>query len=121
MFRQLLGVNPEGRKIKGVIHWVSAPYGLPAEIRLYNRLFIHPTPDAAKDGKNYKEYINPDSLHTLTQCIVEPNLAEARPGENFQFEREGYFCLDPKLSKESFLVFNRSVTLRDSWSRLEGQ
>jgi glutaminyl-tRNA synthetase len=116
-----LGANPEGRKVKGVIHWVSAPYGLPAEIRLYDRLFIHPTPDAAKDGKNYKEYINPDSLHTLTQCIVEPNLAEARPGENFQFEREGYFCLDPKLSKESFLVFNRSVTLRDSWSRLEGQ
>ncbi len=116
-----LGVNPEGRKVKGVIHWVSASYGLPAEIRLYDRLFVHPTPDAAKDGKNYKEYINPDSLHTLTQCIVEPNLAEARPGEIFQFEREGYFCLDPKLSKESYLVFNRSVTLRDSWSRLEGQ
>jgi glutaminyl-tRNA synthetase len=116
-----LGVNPEGRKVKGVIHWVSASYGLPAEIRLYDRLFVHPTPDAAKDGKNYKEYINPDSLHTLTQCIVEPNLAEARAGEYFQFEREGYFCLDPKLSKESYLVFNRSVTLRDSWSKLEGQ
>jgi len=116
-----LGTNPEGRKVKGVIHWVSVPYGLPAEIRLYDRLFIHPTPDAAKDGKNYKEYINPDSLHTLTLSIVEPNLAEARPGENFQFEREGYFCLDPKQGKDSYLVFNRSVTLRDSWSRLEGQ
>jgi glutaminyl-tRNA synthetase len=116
-----LGANPQGRKVKGVIHWVSAQHGVPAEIRLYDRLFSHPTPDATRDGKNYKEYINPDSLHTLTQCIVEPSLAESAPGESFQFEREGYFCRDSRLSTESNLVFNRTVTLRDSWTRIEGQ
>jgi glutaminyl-tRNA synthetase len=116
-----LGANPEGRKVKGVIHWVSARFGLPAEIRLYDRLFSHPTPDATRDGKNYKEYINSDSLHTLTQCIVEPSLAGSAPGESFQFEREGYFCRDTKLGTESNLVFNRTVTLRDSWARIEGQ
>ena len=116
-----LGANPEGRKVKGVIHWVSARFGLPAEIRLYDRLFSHPTPDATREGRNYKEYINSDSLHTLTQCIVEPALAESQPGESFQFEREGYFCRDTRLGTESNLVFNRTVTLRDSWARIEGQ
>jgi glutaminyl-tRNA synthetase len=116
-----LGVSPEGRRVKGVIHWVSAETGLPAEIRLYERLFTHPTPDATRDGKNYKEYINPDSLHILTGCIVEPSLGSALPGENFQFEREGYFCLDSKLGTASSLVFNRTVTLRDSWSRIAAQ
>ena len=116
-----LGANPEGRKVKGVIHWVSARFGVPAEIRLYDRLFSHPTPDATRDGKNYKEYINPDSLHTLTQCVVEPGLAGSTHGESFQFEREGYFCRDTKLGTESNLVFNRTVTLRDSWARIEGQ
>jgi glutaminyl-tRNA synthetase len=116
-----LGANPQGRKVKGVIHWVSARFGLPAEIRLYDRLFSHPTPDASRDGKNYKDYINADSLHTLTQCIVEPALAGSLPGESFQFEREGYFCRDTRLGTESNLVFNRTVTLRDSWARIEGQ
>ena len=116
-----LGANPEGRKVKGVIHWVSARFGIPAEIRLYDRLFSHPTPDATRDGKNYKEYINPDSLHTLTQCVVEPGLANSAPGESFQFEREGYFCRDTRLGTGSNLVFNRTVTLRDSWTRIEGQ
>jgi glutaminyl-tRNA synthetase len=116
-----LGANPEGRKVKGVIHWVSARFGLPAEIRLYDRLFSHPTPDATRDGKNYKDYINADSLHTLTQCIVEPALAGSLPGESFQFEREGYFCRDTRLGTESNLLFNRTVTLRDSWARIEGQ
>jgi len=116
-----LGANPEGRKVKGVIHWVSARFGLPAEIRLYDRLFSHPTPDATRDGKNYKEYINSDSLHTLTRCVVEPALGEALPGESFQFEREGYFCRDTRLGTGSNLVFNRTVTLRDSWARIEGQ
>jgi glutaminyl-tRNA synthetase len=116
-----LGANPEGRKVKGVIHWVSARFGLPAEIRLYDRLFSHPTPDATRDGKNYKDYINSDSLHTLTQCIVEPALAGSLPGESFQFEREGYFCRDTRLGTESNLLFNRTVTLRDSWARIEGQ
>ena len=116
-----LGANPEGRKVKGVIHWVSAQHGLLAEIRLYDRLFSHPSPDATRDGKNYKDYLNPDSLRTLTQCFVEPSLAESAPGESFQFEREGYFCRDSRLGRESNLVFNRTVTLRDSWTRIEGQ
>jgi glutaminyl-tRNA synthetase len=94
---------------------------VPAEIRLYDRLFSHPTPDATRDGKNYKDYINSDSLHTLTQCIVEPALAGSAPGESFQFEREGYFCRDTRLGTESNMVFNRTVTLRDSWARIEGQ
>jgi glutaminyl-tRNA synthetase len=116
-----LGANPEGRKVKGVIHWVSARFGVPAEIRLYDRLFSHPTPDATRDGKNYKDYINTDSLHTLTQCIVEPALAGSAPGESFQFEREGYFCRDTRLGTEQNMVFNRTVSLRDSWARIEGQ
>jgi len=116
-----LGANPEGRKVKGVIHWVSARVGVPAEIRLYDRLFSHQTPDATRDGRNYKELINPDSLLTLTQCIVEPALADSAPGESFQFEREGYFCRDSRFGTGSNLVFNRTVTLRDSWAKIEGQ
>ena len=116
-----LGANPEGRKVKGVIHWVSAQYGLKAELRLYDRLFNHPAPDAGKDGKDYTEYLNPGSLITLTGCIVEPALADAAAGERFQFEREGYFCVDSKISTPGALLFNRTVTLRDSWARLERQ
>ncbi|MGB5438964.1 MAG: glutamine--tRNA ligase/YqeY domain fusion protein [Gammaproteobacteria bacterium] len=116
-----LGANPEGRKVKGVIHWVSAQYGLKAELRLYDRLFNHPTPDSGKDGKDYTEYLNPGSLSTLTECIVEPALAVAAAGERFQFEREGYFCVDSGLSTPGTLVFNRTVTLRDSWAKLERQ
>jgi len=114
-----LGANPEGRKVKGVIHWVSAQHALPAEIRLYDRLFNHPAPDAAKDGKDFKEHLNPDSLHTLTRCFVEPSLAEAAPGERFQFEREGYFCVDTGDSSEGKLVYNQIVGLRDSWAKIE--
>jgi glutaminyl-tRNA synthetase len=116
-----LGANPEGRKVKGVIHWVSARHGMTAEIRLYDRLFSHPAPDNARDGKDHRQYLNPDSLRTLTGCIVEPSLAAASPGERFQFEREGYFCVDPVLSKTNHLVFNRTVTLRDSWAKIEQQ
>jgi len=116
-----LGANPEGRKVKGVIHWVSAQHGLPAEIRLYDRLFNHPTPDATKDGKEFQEHLNPDSLHTLTRCVVEPTLAQAGPGERFQFEREGYFCVDGGDSTPEKLVFNRIVGLRDSWAKIEQQ
>nr|AFI78476.1 glutaminyl-tRNA synthetase [uncultured bacterium ws138B4] len=116
-----LGANPEGRKVKGVIHWVSAQYGLKAELRLYDRLFNHPAPDSGKDGKDYTEYLNPGSLSTLTECIVEPVLAFAAAGERFQFEREGYFCVDSGLSTPGTLVFNRTVTLRDSWAKLERQ
>ncbi|MGB5337695.1 MAG: glutamine--tRNA ligase/YqeY domain fusion protein [Gammaproteobacteria bacterium] len=116
-----LGANPEGRKVKGVIHWVSAQHAVAAEVRLYDRLFSHPSPDAGKDGADYREHLNPDSLLTLTQCMVEPALAEAAPGERFQFEREGYFCLDSVLSTPARPVFNRTVTLRDSWAKIEQQ
>ena len=114
-----LGANPAGRKVKGVIHWVSAQHGVPAEMRLYDRLFSHPTPDATRDGRNFMEYLNPDSLLTLTQCIVEPSLLRSRPGESFQFEREGYFCRDTRMGTESKPVFNRAVTLRDSWTKVD--
>jgi len=116
-----LGANPEGRKVKGVIHWVSAEYGVEAEVRLYDRLFGHPVPDAAKEDKDYREYINPDSLRTITQSVVEPTLAEAKPGDRFQFEREGYFCVDLQQSPDAPMVFNRTVTLRDSWAKIEAQ
>jgi glutaminyl-tRNA synthetase len=116
-----LGANPEGRKVKGVIHWVSVQHGLEAEVRLYDRLFSHPSPAVAKEGRDYKEYLNPDSLRTVTRCVVEPDLGRAAPGERFQFEREGYFCLDKKSASRGSLVFNRIVTLRDSWAKIERQ
>jgi glutaminyl-tRNA synthetase len=116
-----LGANPEGRKVKGVIHWVSADYGVEAEVRLYDRLFSHPAPDAAKEDKDYREYMNPDSLRTITQSIVEPALAGAKPGDRFQFEREGYFCVDLHQPTDAPMVFNRTVTLRDSWAKIEAQ
>jgi glutaminyl-tRNA synthetase len=114
-----LGRNPEGRKVRGVIHWVSAEHGVPAEIRLYDRLFGHPTPDAVKDGGEFTDHLNPDSLRTLTHAWVEPALAEAKPGERFQFEREGYFVLDAREGGAGRLVFNRTVTLRDTWAKVE--
>jgi glutaminyl-tRNA synthetase len=113
-----LGKNPEGRKVKGVIHWVSAHHGIEAEVRLYDRLFSHPNPDAAKEGKSFLDYLNPDSLLTLTRCFLEPTLFEARPGEQFQFEREGYFCLDEMHSHGQMPVYNRIVTLRDTWAKI---
>jgi len=112
-----LGKNPEGRKVKGVIHWVSAAHAVQAEVRLYDRLFNHPTPDDGKDGVDFKERINPESLVVLSQCMLEPSLAEAELGERFQFEREGYFCRDA--GSPDSLVFNRTVTLRDSWAKEE--
>ena len=116
-----LGKNPEGRKVKGVIHWVSAPHAVQAEVRLYDRLFTHPTPDATKDGGDYKDHINIDSLRTLTHCYLERSLGELKPGQAFQFEREGYFCLDPMHQAGDTPVYNRTVTLRDTWGKKEGQ
>ena len=116
-----LGTNPEGRKVRGVIHWVSARHGVKAEVRLYDRLFSHPAPDSDKTVSSFTEHLNPDSLHTLTHAIVEPSLAAAGAGDRFQFEREGYFCVDSKESSAERLVFNRTVTLRDSWAKIEQQ
>lgn len=116
-----LGKNPEGRKVKGVIHWVSVQHGLAAEVHSYDRLFNHPDPDGNKEGKDYKEYLNPDSLRTLTQCVLEPGLCSAMPGEHFQFEREGYYCMDSEQTSDGKSVFNLTVSLRDSWAKLEKQ
>ena len=106
-----LGKNPEGRKVKGVIHWVSEAHAIPAELRLYDRLFSHPNPDTLD---NFLDGINPNSLEVLTDCRLEASLANANPESRFQFERTGYFCLDADSTAEK-LVFNRTVTLRDSW------
>lgn len=112
-----LGKNPEGRKVKGVVHWVSVPHAIEAKVRLYDRLFTEPNPDSSKDGQDYHEFLNPESLIELETCYLEKNLADAEPGVAVQFEREGYFCLD-KYSADSGPVFNRTVTLRDTWAKL---
>ena len=111
-----LGKNPEGRKVRGVIHWVSAQESLPAEIRVYEPLFNVDFPDA--DERDYHELINPGSLVTH-QGYVEPSLQEADPDDRFQFEREGYFCLDSRDSAPDALVFNRVAGLRDTWAKIE--
>jgi len=115
---ETLAKNPQGRKVKGVIHWVSARHGIEAEVRLYDRLFNHPSPDAARDGTDYRDHLNPESLLTLAHCYLEASLAGAQPGERFQFEREGYFCVDAEHSHDK-PIFNRTVTLRDSWAKIE--
>ena len=112
-----LGKKPEGRKVKGVIHWVSANHAVEAEVRLYDRLFNHPTPDSGKHGKDYREHLNPDSFSILNDCYLEPVLADAVPGDRIQFEREGYFCLDAMHVEAKKPVFNRITTLRDTWAK----
>ncbi len=109
-----LGKNPEGRKVKGVIHWVSEQHSQPAELRLYNRLFSVPNPD---NEPNFLDVINPDSLEVLTDCRVEASLANPQPESRYQFERTGYFCFDAIDSVDGKLVFNRTVTLRDNWEK----
>ncbi len=110
-----LGARPEGRKVKGVIHWVSMQDALDVEVRLYDRLFNCENPDAAEG--DYRDYINPDSLVVKTGCKAEPTMADAAPEERFQFEREGYFCVDRKNSTTDKPVFNLTVTLRDTWAK----
>ncbi len=108
-----LGKNPEGRKVKGVIHWVSEAHSLTAEIRLYDRLFTVPQPD---NEENFLDVVNPNSLQTLTNCRVEASLQVATLENRYQFERTGYFCLDSDSTNDK-LVFNRTVTLRDNWEK----
>ncbi|MCF6202615.1 MAG: glutamine--tRNA ligase/YqeY domain fusion protein [Methylococcaceae bacterium] len=107
-----LGKKPEGRKVKGVIHWVCEQHAIDAEVRLYDRLFKLANPESEED---FLDALNPDSLETLTGCKVEASLAVSQPGDRFQFERTGYFCIDSINSKPEALVFNRTVTLRDTW------
>lgn len=110
-----------GRKIKGTIHWVSATHAVNAEVRLYDRLFTEPEPDAI-EGRDFKELLNPNSLEVLTDCKLEPSLKDARPTDRFQFERLGYFCIDSAdqetPANSSRIVFNRVITLRDSWAKI---
>ncbi|MBA3037392.1 MAG: glutamine--tRNA ligase/YqeY domain fusion protein [Desulfobacterium sp.] len=113
------GSSEDGRKVKGTLHWVSAAHCVEAQVRLYDRLFTKENPADEKDGHNFKEFINPKSLEILKLCKVEPGLLKALPGSIYQFERLGYFCVDNKESSENLLVFNRTVTLRDSWAKIE--
>ncbi len=115
------GFAPDGRKVDATIHWVSAAHSLPAEVRLYDRLFRVANPLGEKEGSNFTDYLNPKSLETLTSCQVEPGLAGAAPGSRYQFERLGYFCVDAVDSLAKGLVFNRTVTLRDSWAKIASQ
>ena len=116
------GQAPDGRKVKGTIHWVSAAHSLEAEVRLYGNLFTTERPDEAESGSDYRRRLNPDSLETLKSCRVEASLAQAEPGSRYQFERQGYFSVDSVDSVDSSpgaLVFNRTVSLRDSWVKIE--
>jgi len=114
------GASPDGRSPKATLHWVSAAHAAKAEVRLYDRLFKNPDPDDYPEGQDYRVNLNPESLVALPECLVEPSLAAAQPGERFQFERLGYFCADPD-SRPGAPVFNRTVTLKDAWGRLQAR
>jgi glutaminyl-tRNA synthetase len=112
------GDAPDGRKVKATLHWVSAEQAVDAEVRLYQHLFTKEDPDDVTEGEDWKTGINPDSLETLTGCKLEPNLADLEPGSRCQFERQGYFCVDSDATEDT-PVFNRTVTLRDAWARMQ--
>jgi len=114
------GDAPDGRKVKGTLHWVSAPHALDAEVRLYDKLFVPEDPMSWEEGGDYTDGLAPDSKRVLTGCKVEPSLATAEPEDRFQFERTGYFAVDED-SAEGALVFNRTVSLRDTWARVQKQ
>jgi glutaminyl-tRNA synthetase len=110
------GDSPDGRKVRGTLHWVSAAHALDATVRLYDRLFTTAAPGG--DGRDFHQDLNPNSLQVLTHCKVEPSLGGARPGSRYQFERLGYFCADEKECRPHSLVFNRTVPLRDTWAKI---
>ena len=112
------GNSPDGRKVKSTMHWVSAGHAIPAEIRLYDKLFTKADPSDVAEGEDFLSDLNPNSLEVLTDAKLEPSLATAKPGDHYQFERVGYFCLDPD-STEGNLVFNRTLPLKDSWAKIE--
>ena len=113
------GSSPDRRRVKGTIHWVSAAHAITAVVRLYDRLFLTPNPGGEKDDIDFKSQINPNSLRILTSCCLEPSLARAKPGNHFQFERSGYYYTDHVNSTEGKPVFNRIVSLRDTWGKIE--
>jgi glutaminyl-tRNA synthetase len=113
------GSAPDGRKVKATMHWVSARHAIDAEVRLYESLFTKENPLEVEEGRDFKDYINPDSMEILTNCKLEPSLANVHPGDRFQFERLGYFCVDPRKTESGGLLFSRTVTLRDTWARIQ--
>jgi glutaminyl-tRNA synthetase len=114
------GNAPDGRKVKATIHWVSAVHAVDAEVRLYENLFLTEDPNVVEEGKTFLDNLNPNSLETLPICKLEPSLAKAEAGDRYQFERLGYFCVDPDTTTER-LVFNRTVQLRDTWAKIESR
>jgi glutaminyl-tRNA synthetase len=112
------GWAPDGRQVKATLHWVSAEHAIPADVRLYDHLFIKENPEDVNEGEDFTTNLNPKSLEELNSCQLEPSLAHAKPGERFQFERLGYFCVDPDSSRGRIL-FNRTVTLRDTWAKIQ--
>jgi glutaminyl-tRNA synthetase len=112
------GWSPDGRKVRGTLHWVSAAHAIDAEVRLYDHLFADSNPEEVADGVDFQNNINPNSLEILKSCKLEPSLAQTIPGSRFQFERLGYFSVDTDSSEEK-LIFNRTVTLRDTWAKIE--
>jgi len=114
------GDSPDGRKVKATLHWVSAEHALKAEVRLYDHLFNKENPEQTEEGSDFTSNLNPNSLETLSRCYVEPYLKNATPLDRYQFERLGYFCVDPD-SSDSQLIFNRTVTLRDPWKKIQKQ
>ncbi len=110
------GGSPDGRRVKGTIHWVSASHAMPIEVRLYDQLFTLYDPSEAESGKDYKEYLNPESIKVIKTCLTEKSMIDSKPGERFQFMRQGYFVVDKDTSPD-LLVFNRIVTLKDSWAK----
>jgi glutaminyl-tRNA synthetase len=115
------GQAPDGRRVKGTLHWVSTKYGIEAEVRLYDKLFLTENPEETEEGEDFTTNINPDSLVILPKTIVEPSLVDAKPGYRYQFLRNGYFYLEPEDSKPDKLVFNRIVALRDSWAKIKAK
>ena len=113
------GSAPDGRKVKATIHWVSAKHTLDTEVRLYNHFFDTQNPISTDDNKDFKDHLNPGSLEILRSCKLEPSLKEAKPGEKYQFERLGYFCVDTIDSAQGHPVFNRTVSLRDTWAKIQ--
>ena len=112
------GSAPDGRKVKATLHWVSAPHALPAEVRLYETLFTKPDPEDVEEGQTFLDNLNPHSLEVIPQAFIEPSVKGAAPGTRYQFERLGYFCVDPDTTPEH-LVFNRTVTLKDTWAKVQ--
>jgi glutaminyl-tRNA synthetase len=112
------GNTPDGRKVKSTIHWVSAAHAIDAEVRVYENLFAKENPGEVEEGQDFTANLNPNSLEVITNAKVEPSLANAAAGARYQFERVGYFCVDPD-SKLSKLIFNRTVALKDTWARVE--